>query len=79
MHTPEDERFLLPILLPILLVVGIVCCVWPQFFAKRPGIRLGLLFRLIPEHRHVAVVRFLGVVALFASAVGLIRLITLLT
>jgi hypothetical protein len=40
MHDREDERFLLPILLPILLMAGIVCRVWPQFFAKRPGLRL---------------------------------------
>jgi hypothetical protein len=70
---------MLPILLPILLIVGIVCITRPQFFANRPGLRPGLLLRLIPERLHTAVIRFLGVAALFASAVGLIRLIAIWT
>jgi hypothetical protein len=77
MIDPEDrdrERFMLPILLPILFIVGIVCCIKPEFFAKRPGLRLGFLLRLIPEERHVTVVRVLGVIAIFASVVGLVQL-----
>jgi hypothetical protein len=66
---------MLPILLPILFVVGIVCCVRPAFFVKRPGLRLGLLFRLIPEGHHVSVIRFLGVIAIFGSVVGRVELI----
>ena len=75
MHDREDERFLLPILLPILLLVGLVCCFRPGFFVKRPGLRLWFLFRLIPEQHHAAVIRFLGVVAVFAAAVGIVQLI----
>lgn len=69
----ERERFILPILLPILFVVGIVCCLKPEFFAKRPGIRLGFLFR--PEEHHVTVIRVLGMIAVFASMVGLVQLV----
>ena len=71
----EKERFMLPILLPILFIVGIVCCVKPEFFAKRPGLRLGFLFQLIPEGQHVTVIRVLGVIAVFASLVGLVHLV----
>lgn len=71
----DRERFMLPILLPILFVVGIVCCVKPEFFAKRPGLRLGFLFRPIPEEHHVTAIRVLGVIAIFASAVGLVQLV----
>jgi hypothetical protein len=71
----ERERFMLPILLPILFIVGIVCCVRPEFFAKRPGLRLGLLFRLIPDGHHVTVIRILGVIAIFGSVIGLVQLI----
>lgn len=74
MRDREDERVLLPILLPILLVVGLVCCFKPEFFVKRPGLRLWFLFRLIPERHHASFIRFLGVVAVLASAVGLIQL-----
>jgi hypothetical protein len=70
----ERERFMLPILLPILFIVGIVCCVRPEFFAKRPGLRLGALFRLIPDEHHVTVIRVLGVIAVFASIGGLVQL-----
>ncbi len=75
MEDRERERFMLPILLPILFIVGIVCCVRPEFFVKRPGLRLGLLFRLIPEGQHSTVIRIFGVIAIFGSAVGLIQLI----
>jgi hypothetical protein len=71
----ERERFMLPILLPILFIVGIVCCLKPEFFAKRPGIRLGFLFRLIPEEHHMTVIRVLGMIAVFASMVGLVQLV----
>jgi hypothetical protein len=75
MNNQGDDRFLTLILLPIALAAGIVCCVWPQFFVKRPGLRLGLLFRLIPEQHQSTVIRVLGVIAIFASAVGLIHLL----
>jgi hypothetical protein len=71
----EKERFMLPILLPILFIVGIICCLKPEFFTKRPGIRLGFLFRLLPEEHHVTVIRVLGVIAIFASIVGLAQLV----
>lgn len=76
-HSREDEKVLLPILLPILFVVGIVCCVWPNVFVKRTGLRLRLLFALIPEKYHPAFIRGLGVIAILASIVGLFQLITL--
>lgn len=76
-HSREDEKALLPILLPILLVVGIVCCAWPNFFVKRTGLRLRLVFALIPERYHSTFIRVMGVVAIFASAVGLFQLLTL--
>ncbi len=75
MEDRERERFMLPILLPILFIVGIVCCVQPRFFVKRPGVWLGLLFRLIPEGRLATVIRILGVMGIFGSVVGLIQLI----
>jgi hypothetical protein len=71
----ERERFMLPILLPILLIVGIICCVRPDFFLKRPGLRLGVLLRLFPEQHRLGVIRVLGVVAVFGSVVGLVQLI----
>jgi hypothetical protein len=71
----ERARFMLPILLPILFIVGIVCCVRPEFFVKRAGLRPGLLFRLIPEAHHSTVIRGLGAIAIFASAGGLVELI----
>lgn len=76
-HNREDEKALLPILLPILFVVGIVCCVWPNFFVKRTGLRLRLLFALIPEGHHSTFIRVMGVIAIFASVVGLFQLLTL--
>lgn len=72
MENKADDRFLMLILLPLALVVGIVCCVWPDFFAKRPGLRLGLLFRLIPEQHHSTIIRVLGAIAIFAAVVGLL-------
>jgi hypothetical protein len=75
MNNQADDRVLMLILLPIALVVGIVCCARPQFFVKRPGLRLGLLFRLIPEEYQPAIVRVLGAIAIFASAIGLIHLL----
>ena len=75
MQDRDQERFMLPLLLPLLFLVGIVCCVRPAFFAKRPGLRLSLLFRMIPEQRHTTVIRSLGVVAILGSVVGLIQLI----
>jgi hypothetical protein len=63
------------ILLPIALVVAIVCCARPHFFVKRPGLRLGLLFRLIPEQHQPTMIRVLSVFAIFASAIGLISLL----
>jgi hypothetical protein len=75
MEDRERERFLLPILLPILLTVGIICCVRPDFFLKRPGLRLGVLLRLFPEGYRLGVIRVLGVVAVFGSVVGLVQLI----
>jgi hypothetical protein len=71
----ERARFMLPILLPILFIVGIVCCVRPEFFVKRPGLRLGLLFRLIPEGSQPTIIRAWGVVAISGSLVGLVELI----
>jgi len=71
----DKERFMLPILLPILFLVGVVCCVKPEFFVKRPGLRLGLLFGVIPEEHRATAVRVLGVLAIFASIIGLIQLI----
>ena len=41
MNNQGDDRVLTLILLPIALVVGIICCVRPHFFVKRPGLRLG--------------------------------------
>ena len=76
-HNREDEKALLPILLPILLVVGIACSVWPNFFVKRTGLRLRLVFALIPERHHAAFIRVMGVIAIFASVVGLFQLISL--
>jgi hypothetical protein len=76
-HNREDEKVLLPILLPILLIVGIACCVWPSFFVKRTGLRLRLLFAVIPERHHAAFIRGLGVIAVFASIVGLFQLVAL--
>jgi hypothetical protein len=75
MEDRERARFILPILLPILFIIDIVCCVRPEFFVKRPGLRLGLLFRLIPEGHHSTVIRALGVIAIFGSVVGLVELI----
>ena len=75
MENRADDRFLMLILLPLALVVGIACSVWPDFFAKRPGLRLGLLFRLIPEQHHSTVIRVLGVIAIFAAVVGLLSLL----
>jgi hypothetical protein len=75
MDKQGDDRVLMIILLPIALVAGIVCCVRPRFFVKRPGLRLGLLFRLIPEQHQPAIIRVLGVIAIFASAIGLIGLL----
>ena len=75
MNNQGDDRVLMLILLPIALVVGIICCVRPHFFAKRPGLRLGLLFRLIPEQHQPTVIRVLGVTAIFASVIGLIHLL----
>jgi hypothetical protein len=74
MEDRERERFMLPILLPILLIVGVICCVRPDFFLKRPGLRLGALLRLFPERHRLAVIRILGGIAVFASIVGLIQL-----
>jgi hypothetical protein len=37
MDDRERARFMLPILLPILFIVGIVCCVRPEFFVKDRG------------------------------------------
>ena len=76
-HSREDEKALLPILLPILLMVGIVCCVWPNFFVKRTGLRLRLVFALIPESYHPTFIRVMGVIAIFAAVVGLFHLLTL--
>jgi hypothetical protein len=76
-HNREDQKALLPILLPILLVVGIVCCVWPNFFVKRTGLRLRLIFALIPEKHHANFIRVMGVIAIFTSVVGLFQLLTL--
>ena len=73
----EDEKVLLPILLPILLVVGIICCVWPNFFVKRPGLRQRFVFALIPEKYHPTFIRAMGVIAMLASVIGLFRLLTL--
>ena len=75
-HSREDQKALLPILLPILLVVGIGCCVWPNFFVKRTGLRLRLVFALIPESYHASFIRVMGVMAIFASLVGLFQLFT---
>lgn len=75
MNNQADDRVLMLILLPIALAVGIVCCVRPQFFVKRPGLRLGLLFRLIPEQHQPTIIRVLGAIAIFASAVALIQLL----
>jgi hypothetical protein len=75
MEDRERARFILPILLPILFIIDFVCCVRPEFFVKRPGLRLGLLFRLIPEGHHSTVIRALGVIAIFGSVVGLVELI----
>jgi hypothetical protein len=73
----EDEKALLPILLPILLAVGIACCVRPNFFVKRMGLRLRSVFALIPEKYHPTFIRAMGVIAVFASVVGLFQLLTL--
>jgi hypothetical protein len=75
MEDRERTRFMLPILLLILFIVGIVCCVRPEFFVKRPGLRLGLLFRLVPEGSHSTVIRALGVIAISRSVVGFVELI----
>ena len=75
MNNQGDDRVLTLILLPIALVVGIICCVRPHFFVKRPGLRLGLLFRLIPEQLQPTVIRVLGAIAIFASAISLIHLL----
>jgi hypothetical protein len=65
MNNQADDRVLMLILLPIALVVGIICCARPQFFVKRPGLRLGLLFRLIPEEYQPTIIRVLGGIAIF--------------
>jgi hypothetical protein len=75
MNNQADDRALMLILLPIALAVGIICCARPQFFVKRPGLRLGLLFRLIPEEYQPTIIRVLGAVAIFASAIALIQLL----
>lgn len=75
MNNQGDDRVLMLILLPIALVVGIICCVRPHFFVKRPGLRLGLLFRLIPEQHQPTVIRVLGVIAIFASAINLLQVL----
>lgn len=76
-HTREDEKALLPILLPIAFVVGIACCVWPNFFVKRTGLRLRLIFALIPDQYHPAFIRVMGALAIVASVLGLFQLLTL--
>jgi len=50
--------------------------VWPHFFVKQTGLRLGMVFALIPERYHSSFIRVMGVIAIFASVVGLFQLFT---
>jgi hypothetical protein len=51
----------------LLRSTGVLC--------EKAGLRLGLLFRLIPEGSHSTVISALGVIAIFGSVVGLVELI----